>query len=448
MKSALPFRAQALVSFPFFAFGLASFAALLAWLGMRPEVVLEAPRAAPPLAFAHLAILGWLLTFVFGAAYQLIPVIAETRLWSRGLAYAHLALHVVATPRMLAALVQGDFAAVSRWGAVVAFGVVLGVVNLLLTASRRSRWSPDNIGLLFAIFWLTMTVALGVVLALARVGGVVDIAPDRLLRLHMVCGIVGFFIGALVSVAFKLVPMFLLSAVRTHARAWAAVVLLNAGLALAVPGLLGELRWMIAASAAAIAAGLLVFLVEMGVLVARRLRPLDWPLRSFFLGVLMLIPTALIAIAGVLDRSGFPMPGPSRPEFAVFMLGLFAVFTPCVLGMAGKIVPFLAWQWRYSGHLGRARVPLVSELFNNTLLGVQCAGHAFSIVAIACAVWTESTVWIHIGLGGLFLAILSYGTNVVLLARHLIHPRLTPLVPRVAVVAPRAAGVQPAVQPL
>ena len=253
MKPPTTFRAQALVSFPFFAFGLVSLAALLAWLGARPGLVLEAPRSAQPLAWAHLAILGWLLTFVFGAAYQLIPVIAETRLWSRGLAWVHLALHVLATPRMVAALIQGDFASVSRWGAVVAFGVVLGVANLLLTASRRSRWSPDNIGLLFAIFWLTMTVALGVVLALSRVGPVVDIAPDRILRLHMACGTVGFFLGALVSVAFKLVPMFLLSAVRTHARAWASVALLNVGLLLAVPGLLGELRVLTAASATMIA---------------------------------------------------------------------------------------------------------------------------------------------------------------------------------------------------
>lgn len=447
MKPPTTFRAQALVSFPFFAFGLVSLAALLAWLGARPGLVLEAPRSAQPLAWAHLAILGWLLTFVFGAAYQLIPVIAETRLWSRGLAWVHLALHVLATPRMVAALIQGDFASVSRWGAVVAFGVVLGVANLLLTASRRSRWSPDNIGLLFAIFWLTMTVALGVVLALSRVGPVVDIAPDRILRLHMACGTVGFFLGALVSVAFKLVPMFLLSAVRTHARAWASVVLLNVGLLLAVPGLLGELRVLTAASATMIASGLLLFVLEMVILVARRLRPLDWPLRSFLLGVAMLIPTTVVAIAGVLNRNGWEIPAPARPEPAVFLLGLFAVFTPCVLGMAGKIVPFLAWQWRYADHLGRARVPLVSELFNPALLCVQFVGHAVSCGAISCAVFLGSILCLQVGVAGLVVSILSYGTNIVLLARHIIHPRLAPLAPRVPL-RPAASRARPVAQPL
>lgn len=427
MKTASTFRPQASVSFPFFGFGLASFGVFLTWLMARPWVLLETPRSAAPLGVAHLAILGWLLTFVFGAAYQLIPVIAETRLWSRVLAYVHFVLHASAVPGMILAVLDGNFSAVARWGAVIAGGVFLGVTNLLLTASRRSRWSPDNIGLLFAIFWLTITVTLGVLLALARVGAVVDIAPDRLLRLHMTCGVVGFFLGTLIAVSFKLVPMFLLSAVRTHARAWLSVALLNAGVMLAVPALLGEYAWAIAAAACLVAAGVLAFLAEMAVLVVRRIRPLDWPLRTFFVGVVMLVPTVAVAIAGVLGRLDLAGAAFARSEFTVFSLGLLAMFTPCVLGMAGKIVPFLAWQWRYADQIGRARVPLVADLFDAGLLRLQFIGHAASAACVIVAVSTESTLWLRLGLAGLVVAVISVAANLVLLSRHIIHPRLAPL---------------------
>ena len=172
--------------------------------------------------------------------------------------------------------------------------------------------------------------------------------------------------------AFKLVPMFLLSSVKTQARAWAAIALLNAGLVMAVPGLLGEVDLLVGAAACAMAGGVVLFLVEMAVLVRRRMRALDWPLRGFFTGVAMLAPATAVGWAGALHFAGFAVPQPARPGLTVFVLLVFGVLTPCILGMAGRIVPFLAWQWRYAAHVGRARVPLIADLVRVSVLRVQC----------------------------------------------------------------------------
>ena len=418
------FRPHALLSFPFFALGLASFVTLTAWLALNPALLFTAERGPQALTFAHVTILGWLLPFVFGAAYQLIPVIAETRLRSRGLAYAHLVMHIIAAPRLFAAMLHGDFATAGRWGTLIAAGVVLGVANLLVTAARRSRWSPENVGLLFALFWLLTTVGLGVVLAMARVTDLTMFPPDRVLRMHTACGLLGFFLTTLIAVSFKLLPMFLLSPVRTRARAWAAIALLHGGLLLLAPGLLFDWRAVVAVAAGAIGAGVLCFLAEVGVLVARRLRPLDWPLRSYLIGVLGLAPVTAAGVLGALAGAGVPVWSPARPAFAVFVLGVFGVFTPAILGMAGKIVPFLAWQWRYADQVGRAPVPLVAELFRPSLLRAQFFLLVPAVLLLGSGVATESTGWVRFGAVALLLAAGALLANIAHLARRVMRPQV------------------------
>lgn len=442
--NASSFRPHALISFPLFALGLASFVALSLWLAIDPAVLFAAPRGPLPLTFVHLTILGWLLPFVFGAAYQLVPVIAEARLRSRGLAYAHLVMHLVAAPRMFAALLQNDFAAVGRWGAVIAAGVVVGVANLLVTAGRRSRWSPENAGLLLALFWLLTTVGLGVVLAWSRLADVTTVPAERLLRLHPVCGLAGFFLLTLMSVSFKLVPMFLLSPVRTKARAWVAVILFHGGLMLLAPAVLFDWPAVVAVAASTIGGGVAVFLVEIAVLVARRMRPLDWPLRSYLIGIAVLAPVTAIAVLGALGNAGVSVPVPARPSLAVFVLGVFGVFTPAILGMAGKIVPFLAWQWRFADQLGRAPVPLVSELFRVPLLRAQFLLLAPAVVLLAAGIATGGTPWVRAAATLLLLAGGALAANVGFLVRRIAR-REAAGVPPEAVTLPglSAARVSP-----
>lgn len=422
------FRPQALISFVFFALGLASFVVALGWLALRPETFLGAARAAEMVALVHLTILGWMGSFVFGAAYQLIPVISEGALFSRTLAWIHAAIHAAALPVLLWSMVHERFGGAAHAGSLLATGAAIGVVNLAATASRRSRWTADNVGLQLALFWLLATVGMGVLLAFARAGKLAGLDAVAVLHLHMACGVVGFFVGTLVSVAFKLVPMFLLSTVKTTARAWAAILLLNGGLLLAVPGLLGRLDTLTSLAAVAIVAGIAVFLGEMIVLVRRRMRALDWPLRGFFAGVAMLVPASLVGLAGALNSTGWLAWTPVRPGLTVFVLGIFGVLTPCILGMAGRIVPFLAWQWRYAPHVGRARVPVVADLVRVPVLRLQFFVVSFGLLAVAAGVALESTVALRVGAfgflcGGACLAITGIG-----LVPHLMRPRLAPLV--------------------
>ena len=419
------FRAQALLSFPFFGLGLAALIALVAWAVVHPGL-LDAPASAfGPLAFVHLAVLGWMAPFVFGAAYQLIPVIAEAPLWSRRGAWVHFALHLVAAPLLILAMARGDFTSAALWGGLVAIGVLVGVADLAITADRHSRWTPENVGLVLALFWLAIAVALGGMLALVRAGQLHGFDAARLLPLHLTCGLVGFFLGTLFAVSFKLVPMFLLGRPGGRFRQWLVLALLNTGLFLLVPGLLSDHRPLLLLGAAALASAVACFLDESVALYRRRLRAPDWPMRTFFAGLVMLIPATVAGLSALLGIDGDWLP--VRPGAAMFTLLVFGVLTPCILGMAGKIAPFLAWQWRYSAHIGRARVPLVTDLFRPALLRVQFLVAVPAGIALAAGAWLDSSLLLRCAAGGLFVAALTLALNIAGLVPHLLHPRLQPL---------------------
>ncbi len=419
------FRAQALLSFPFFGFGLAALLMLVAWAVADPSLFAAPTRAPGPLAFVHLAVLGWMAPFVFGAAYQLIPVVAEAPLWSRRAAWFHFALHLAAAPLLVHSLFRSDFAAGALWGAVAAAGMALGVVDLAVTADRRSRWTPENVGLVLALFWLLIAVGLGVLLALVRAGRVPGADLDRLRALHLVCGLVGFFLGTLFAVSFKLVPMFLLGRPGGRLRQWLVLAALNGALFLLAPGLLGGHRPLILLGAGALLAATGGFLDELLVMFTRRLRAPDWPMRTFYSGVALLAPAALVGAAALV---GIDHPWlPAQPGATLFALVVFGVLTPCILGMAGKIVPFLAWQWRYSAHIGRARVPLVTDLFKPALLRTQFLVTIVAAALLLAGVWLGSPPLLRVAAAGQLLSALALAANIAGLLPHLFRPRVLPL---------------------
>ncbi len=425
------FRAQALLSFPFFGLGLAALLALVGWAVAHPGLF-EQPMLAPaPLTFVHLAVLGWMAPFVFGAAYQLIPVLAEAPLWSRRGAWVHFALHGIAAPPLLFALSHGDFATAALWGGIVALGALVGVVDLAVTADRRSRWTPENVGLLLALFWLSVAVVLGAMLALVRAGRLPGFDAARLRPLHLTCGLVGFFLGTLFAVSFKLVPMFLIGRPGGRFRQWLVLVLLNAGLFLLAPGILGEHRPLLLLGAAALGAAAAGFVDEIVAMFRRRFRAPDWPMRTFFAGLAMLIPSTVAGLSALLGIEGAWLPPRAGP--AMFALLVLGVLTPCILGMAGKIVPFLAWQWRYSAHIGRAKVPLVTDLFRPWLLRLQFHVTAPACLALTLGVWIDSGVVLQAAAFGFLLSALTLALNIAGLAPHLVRPRLQPLDPQAAI---------------
>lgn len=86
-------RTTPAVALGFFTIGTLSLIAALGILSMHPQITGGEVYRAETVSFAALVCFGFVGSFVFGAAYVISPVMANSSLFSERLTVAHLLLH-------------------------------------------------------------------------------------------------------------------------------------------------------------------------------------------------------------------------------------------------------------------------------------------------------------------------------------------------------------------
>ena len=109
-------------------------------------------------------------------------------------------------------------------------GVGLFVFNLACTLAKVKRWNTIKFGITSALFWLSATVAAGLFLTASKFWTFFAFQPLAAMHAHAHLGVVGVFVMMIVTVSYKLVPMFTLSELQSERRAWCSVALINIGL--------------------------------------------------------------------------------------------------------------------------------------------------------------------------------------------------------------------------
>ena len=182
------------------------------------------------IAITHLFVLGFICSIVMGAMYQLVPVTLETQLFSERLVKWQFAAHVIGFVGMVFAFWNFNMALVGAFGSLLTLGVGLFVFNLLCTLAKVKGWNAIKFGIASALFWLSSTVAAGLFLAASKCWSFISFQPLAAMHAHAHLGVVGVFVMMIVTVSYKLVPMFTLSELQNERRAWWSVALLNLGL--------------------------------------------------------------------------------------------------------------------------------------------------------------------------------------------------------------------------
>ncbi len=356
-RSASPLAAGATIPLAFIASGIVAAVAGTSWLAADPDL-LTLPHLHPEVvAFAHLWLLGALLTICFGAVYQLLPVLANTAFTGAKLAWSHLAVHAAGVLLMVDSFQRGDLGRVALGGALVTTGAILfglNVLRVLRTAPRR-----DSVLAAFgcAAGWLLLTALAGLLLALDLRFGWWPMDVLAVLRAHAHLGVVGFFLTLLQGALFRLVPMFTLTDPPDLRRVGRILFLSQAGLLVLVPGLAWSIQTAEAAGALLLLVSFSITAFELRRLLAtRRKRTLEPALKGFLLGLALL---GLAALAGAaLVFAG----GEGNRVMAYGFLAICGGLLATIEGMLGKIIPFLVWMRVYGPRVGRQPVPQAASL--------------------------------------------------------------------------------------
>jgi hypothetical protein len=231
----------------------------------------------------------------------------------------------------------------------------------------------------------------------------------------------------IVSVSFKLVPMFTLGEVQSVRRAGGSLALINTGLAGAFVTILLSSPWKIV-FALVVAAGLSVYGWEMiAILRAGKRSKLDWGMRYFLTALALLAP--VVGLGLVLAWPGLPATDLTlQLETTYGFLALIGVVTFAILGMLYKVVPFLVWYASYSKAIGRSKVPALADLYSPTL---QAAGYwmflaGLLLTTVATALGHASCV--RAGCIVLLASVMVFVVNIGSIFSHLLRPRIEPLI--------------------
>ena len=375
------------------------------------ESFLLTPLIAETIALVHLIALGWIATVMFGAMYQMVPVLGGGPVpWQKGCRWVHIFLIVGVVSLTLEVgislhpwlLLVASFA---LGGAVVLFVIPVGIALIRAPVVHPTIWAMR-----IAIVSLLAVLVMGLIFLGEYSHGFFDIDRHSMIGAHLVWGLFGWIGTLIVGVSFHVLPMFYMMPPFPQQQAYRILV----GLALTwilLPGFLLFFApppfWVIWLSALpALVALFLYGKVIMGLIRNRKRKKWDVPLRLWQTGYLNgAISLAVLAIWPIIEAEGL------RYLFAV--LFLFGFVSSIMIGMLYRIIPFLTWFHRYSQQAGMPGVPMMDDLTPQKPGQWQLWNQWLSIILLAGATVTGWDVLVRLGgislcISGLLLLHLLY----------------------------------------
>ncbi len=358
-----------------------------------------ATRWAPSAAAAvHFGTLGCLAMTMFGALYQMLPVVAGAPVPAVRLAHGVHAMLVLGTLSLVVGFTRGSTLAFELASALLLLAFLCFLVPAG-TAALRAKVKLDTVpGMRLVLPALLTVIGLGLEMAMGRAGHgyVRELARHHLA--HVGLGLVCWVGGLIVPISWQVVPMFYLTEPYPRwARLGSLVALGGSTLAtllalFALPPSSSASNPTLAVACALAPAALVVFALHPALTVlrirARRRRRVGESVR-FWLAAMATAP--LVLAAGV---CGFLLDDPRWVELFGW-LALVGWATLIVHGMLTRIVPFLAWFHRYSKRIGEPGTPSMRELLPDARARIGLVLHVATALVGTLAIATQ---WRPLGL--------------------------------------------------
>jgi len=300
----------------------------------NPHAVLT-PAHPLSLAAIHVMFLGVISMSMFGALFQMQSVLGGRPIPSAlGNAFLiHLFL-VIGILSLSGAFIFG-LSVLFVVASVFLGASIFYAANLILPLLFGGITHDTLRGMRLALMALTLTAVLGIVMASEYANLSFSASHDAIRSAHYSLGLIGWIAVLIIAVAFQVIEMFYVS---TPYSAWCKR---NAFRVIAV-ALFFKIVWLFTSLPyvwvfdLVIGALLVGFIVTSAKRLAKRKRRVSDVSIWFWVSGMILLSLAVAAYALSFGSGYFPLQSVSLIAFALFALAV-------ILGMMGKIVPFLVW---------------------------------------------------------------------------------------------------------
>ena len=407
------------VVIPHYAFGGLTWLAVTLLIVFNPDAFTQHFFNPELLAITHLLVLGWITMIIFGALYQLLPVIMEVKLYSEPFAIASFIMLGMGTILLSYAFWHFSFGANLFVGATfVVLAVGLFVANVLFTARSSTKKIIERTFIVTSVVWLLFTVLAGLTLAINQVHLFLKTSQIELLKLHAHAGMVGWFIQLIIGVSSKLLPMFMVSHQLNTKKLTVAYYAINIGLIAGLVSLFLQMKLGIVISAVIIVPGILSYLSFIYEAYTKRVKKqLDIGMKQTAFSFLILV-IPLFLIFTLLFNFNF-MENLTLPISVAYGSAIIIGFiTSLVLGQTYKTLPFIVWLKVYRGRIGKVVLPLPKDLYSEKVAIAHLWLFAFGFVLLLIGISASNLPIVLSGAIVLFLSASLYNFNLFKIIFH------------------------------
>lgn len=365
------------------------------------------------LALVHTAALGWATMIIFGAAYQLLPVIFERELFSSKLAFISFWFLLVGAIALIISFWYFEIGFLMiTGGSLVLIAFILYSINVFKTADSV-RFSIQKLFMVSSAIWLLITAIVGLLLAINLYYPYIPTSHLEILKLHAHIGFVGWFLQLITGVSSKLVPMFLFGKSDKDRLLYCSFILQNVGLLGFVLDdyFLGSsdrvfIYFLI------IAAGVIFWICYLRDVYVRRVKKkVDIQMRHTLISVISIL-LALVLVPLIVFLSGNQW----SVLYGVFIfLGWISAL---IFGKTFKTLPFVIWNMHYKDVHGKKNIPLPRDLYNEQLLFFQFWFFIAALFILSFGVLFNQFILIRLGLVLWIIVAILYVFNVAKVFSH------------------------------
>ncbi|RLD86415.1 MAG: hypothetical protein DRJ07_00865 [Bacteroidetes bacterium] len=407
------------VVLPHFAFGALSFLVLSFLMILASNELTGHYFNGKILAITHIATLGWISMVIFGALYQLIPVVMEVALYSEKLAKINFTIFAIGIVLIVYTFWISQFGLILLIAATLLFiAIILFTINIVLTAKSAEKWNIESSLIVSAVFWLFTTALLGFLLSVNFKTVFLPEAHITYLKAHAHTGMVGWFLLLIIGVGSSLIPMFFLSHALNRKRLHWAFYLINSGMFIFFMDTVFIHKGFFILPVVLISAGIFSFMLFVRQSYKKRARKnLDIPLKHTVVSIILMFVPIILAFFISLE-SGMGMKLMLRINILYGVSILLGFITSLILGQAYKTLPFIIWLQRYQNLVGKVKTPLPQHLYSEKVLNMQYWAFNLTVLFLFAGMLSGINLVIQIGNYLLLATAVLYNINIYKMYTH------------------------------
>ena len=338
---------------PFFKIGVAFYLiAMISLFGFSSSFIYQEMAIA---GWVHLFLLGFVMTIIFGAMAQLIPVVLEVGHAVVDLYYVILPMLSIGTIMMITGF-WVDPAILSYGGLLVLSSMIIFAIEAFATLKKAEIRTLTVKTVAISNTYLLLGILTGFAIALG-LSGVIEIDVDTMLKAHVYAVLGGFVLLTIMGFSMTLIPMFSLAHGFDETPIKRGFNLVAIGVGIVFIGALAssnKFQWI---GYMITLIGIIFYIQKIYIIYKLTVRKeLDIWAKSMLFGFGMLVVSIIIGVVYLLTgKSSF-----INASAWFLMLGFIGFL---INGHLYKIVPFLVWFERFAPLVGKKKVPMLHEMY-------------------------------------------------------------------------------------